>query len=142
MPTQTAYTVPIGRPPIAYARPAMLPARLTAKTVVGPSTTAAPIWLVCWRSGSGGHGLGVCGASVTSAGPGSGRGRGGRPGRGVGGEVPDQAGDQVADLGNRELGQLATQVGGPFFSPCVAARVTVRKACARQARVMCRYQAS
>src|SRR4051812_13543445 len=36
MPTQTAYAVPIGRPRMAYARPAMLPARLTAKTVVGP----------------------------------------------------------------------------------------------------------
>ena len=40
--------------------------------------------------------------------------------------VPDQAGDEVADLGNRELAQLAVQVGEPPFSPLVAARVTVR----------------
>jgi hypothetical protein len=41
-------------------------------------------------------------------------------------EVPDQAGDQVANLGDRELGQLAAQVGDPLFSPLMAARVTVR----------------
>jgi hypothetical protein len=44
----------------------------------------------------------------------------------VGVEVPDQVGDEVADLGNRELGQLATEIGEPLFSPLVAARVTVR----------------
>jgi hypothetical protein len=41
-------------------------------------------------------------------------------------EVPDQAGDQVANLGDRELGQLAAQIGDPLFSPLMAARVTVR----------------
>ena len=56
--------------------------------------------------------------------------------------VPDEADDEVADLGEGKLGQLASQVPGPPFSPLVAARVTVRKACAQQARVMCRYQAS
>jgi hypothetical protein len=40
--------------------------------------------------------------------------------------VPDQAGDQAADLGDRQFGQLAAQIGNPPFSPLVAARVTVR----------------
>jgi hypothetical protein len=40
--------------------------------------------------------------------------------------APDQAGDEVPDLRDRELGQLATEIGDPLFSPLVAARVTVR----------------
>jgi hypothetical protein len=46
-----------------------------------PSTTAAPVWTVVWRSGSGGLGPGVCAASVTSAGPARGVGRWPRPDR-------------------------------------------------------------
>ena len=51
---------------------------------------------------------------------------------------------RAEQLGRRRQlhGQLAAQVRDPPFSPAVAARVAVRKACARQARVMCRYQAS
>jgi hypothetical protein len=41
-------------------------------------------------------------------------------------EMPDQVGDEVADLGDRELDQLAVEIADPLFSPSVAARVTVR----------------
>jgi hypothetical protein len=41
-------------------------------------------------------------------------------------EMPDQVCDEVADLGDRELDQLAVEIADPLFSPSVAARVTVR----------------
>lgn len=57
------------------------------------------------------------------------------------GVVPDEAGEQAADFGDGERDQLAGRCRCPPFAPA-AARVTVRKAWASIARVMCRYQLS
>ncbi len=52
--------------------------------------------------------------------------------------VPDEVGEQAADLGHGEWDQVLDGVGSPLFPPASAV-VTVRKAWASMARVMCRY---
>lgn len=53
---------------------------------------------------------------------------------------PDEAGEQASEFGDGEWDQLAGRVWHPPFAALV--RVTVRKAWASIASVMCRYQAS
>ncbi len=55
--------------------------------------------------------------------------------------VPDELGEQTSDLGHGERDQLLDRAAIPFFPPASAV-VTVRKAWASMARVMCRYQLS
>ena len=83
------------------------------------------------RSGIVGRGLGV-GAAVRPV----------QDGVGVWSMLPDQGGEQPPDLGHGQWDQfLGGGVGTPLFAPASAV-VTVRKACASIAKVMCLYQES
>ncbi len=55
--------------------------------------------------------------------------------------VPDQLAQESADLRDGERDEVLVGFCCPPF-PALAARVTVRKACANIARVICRYQPS
>ena len=55
--------------------------------------------------------------------------------------MPDEVGEEASDLGHGERDQLFDRAGCPFFA-LASAVVTVRKAWASMARVMCLYQLS
>ena len=86
--------------------------------------------LLAVRNGIVGRGLGVGVASVPV-----------KDGDNVGLSVPDEPGEQTSDLGHGERDQLLDWTASPLCPPASAV-VTVRKACASIASVMCRYQLS